>query len=82
MNFFDLSDEANDAAKAQYTILSVPLEKTVSYGTGTAQGPAAQMATHHRGNVKTDPATAGRSFQQAFILMYYLAQTCQAQVDE
>jgi len=44
MNFLDLEPEHSDAASARAAVLPLPYEKTTSYGTGTARGPAAIIA--------------------------------------
>lgn len=46
MNFLDgeLSPAEQDPAEARFRVIPVPLERTVSYGAGTAQGPAAILA--------------------------------------
>lgn len=43
-NFLGLSDEHASFADAQVLVLPIPFEATVSYGGGTAQGPAAIIA--------------------------------------
>jgi agmatinase len=43
-NFLGLDDALSDAQSAQVVILPLPLEATVSYGAGTANGPAAIIA--------------------------------------
>lgn len=37
----ELTDEERDPQRARFCIIPVPLERTVSYGSGTAKGPAA-----------------------------------------
>jgi len=44
MRFLDLDPEHSDPAAARAAVLPVPYEKTTSYGTGTARGPAAIIA--------------------------------------
>lgn len=43
-NFLGLDDEASNFDRARVVILPVPYESTVSYGAGTANGPAAIIA--------------------------------------
>lgn len=50
----ELQREENDPASALFEVISVPLEKTVSYGSGTAAGPAAIIAASHQLERSTD----------------------------
>ncbi|MEX1020638.1 MAG: agmatinase [Litorilinea sp.] len=47
-NFLDLPDSYTGFDRAQVVVLPIPLEATVSYGGGTAQGPAAIVAASHQ----------------------------------
>ncbi len=44
----ELSRSENDAASARFHVIPCGLEKTVSYGTGTARGPEAIIAASHQ----------------------------------
>ncbi len=46
-NFLALEDEYSNPEKSDIFILSAPLEKTVSYGRGTAEGPKAILDASH-----------------------------------
>ncbi len=46
-NFLALPKESSDYATSKVVILSAPYEKTVSYGGGTAKGPAAIVDASH-----------------------------------
>ncbi len=47
-NFLDLPAEFSDPATAQYVVLPVPYEGTVTFGRGTAAGPEAIIAASHQ----------------------------------
>lgn len=44
----ELLDSERDPATARFRVIPAPLEQTVSYGGGTAQGPAAILAASHQ----------------------------------
>lgn len=43
----ELTEAESDPRTARFHVVPVPLEKTVSYGSGTARGPAAILAASH-----------------------------------
>ncbi|MFK7893082.1 MAG: agmatinase [Granulosicoccus sp.] len=58
----ELSDAEREQSSARFTIIPMPIERTVSYGTGTRHGPAAIIEASNQlerlcGN--TEPCTAG-----------------------
>jgi agmatinase len=58
----ELTPAERDPETARFTVIPVPLEKTVSYGTGTAGGPAAILAASHeleRLAAGIEPCSAG-----------------------
>ncbi len=50
----ELQPAENDPATALFQLIPCPLEKTVSYGSGTAAGPAAILAASHQLERSTD----------------------------
>lgn len=52
----ELTEAERDPARARFTVIPVPLERTVSYGSGTAAGPAAIIAASN----ELERLTAGR----------------------
>ncbi len=62
----ELSSEERDADTAKYVIIPAPLERTVSYGSGTKDGPAAiirasnQLERYYKGD---EPCAAGVTTQ-------------------
>ena len=63
-NFLDLPLKLSSLAKAQFVIIPFPLEKTPSYGKGTASGPAAVIKAYSQvelwdEELNHDPSLAG-----------------------
>ena len=63
-NFLGLEPPLSDASTARYHVIPVPYERTVSYGKGTSNGPAAILnaslqVEHYDYATKTIPAEAG-----------------------
>lgn len=88
MNVFldsELSEEERDKAQAKFVIIPMPLERTVSYGSGTGNGPVAileasnELERYYKGS---EPCEAGIHTQEPINCEGPLPQVMQRLADE